>query len=800
VTPLPTLAARIGARVRSSPLGVKLALLSAAATAVVVGVAFLVLRVRTEAVVRRVFVAELSASQRSLRQLQDQNLRLLLATSSLVSTSPTLRAALQTWRVESNSGLPPRNDLVVTIQHEVERIFADLNRDLLVVTDELGRVLVAVGPRGTPRAGEDLMRLPAVRYALASDGAAVDSGFGVLRRDGVPLQVGCVAIVLDGYPIGALVLGERLDSIMPRLDVAEGAHAVVTAGDRVLASTLAGTRAGARWTSHVESLRAPLGHIRIGSEDYIAATVPLGLTEDGRAATLYLVRSLTTSLTPIANSLGRSFLLAGVLAVLVVGAVGALVSRTTLRPLSRFVSFLRAGAESGPFARFDVAQAPAEIATLTDAYNRLIDSLSRQHGQLEQRTVELAETNETLREQVRVRERTEQALRESEEQLRQSQKLEALGTLAGGVAHDFNNLLSVILGHAHLSLEDLPVNSPYRDDLAQINQAADRAAGLVRQLLAFSRKQVLQPQVVDLNRIIQGMESMLRPLIGEDVDLQTKLEPRLARITADPGQIEQVLMNLLVNARDALPTGGTVVIETANVQLDERYERRPEALRAGPAVMLSVTDNGIGMDATTRGRIFEPFFTTKEPGKGTGLGLSTVYGIVRQSGGSITVYSHPGEGATFRCYFPPVAGVEAAAPPGPPVRPPTGSETVLVVEDEPQLRALMRRTLAGRGYAVLEAEHGRQALEIAAAHPGAIHLLLTDVVMPHLSGKELAERLLALRPGLRVLFISGYSDEAIERHGVLTPGAMYLQKPVLPDALARSVREVLDAEPAMRGA
>jgi CheY-like chemotaxis protein len=375
--------------------------------------------------------------------------------------------------------------------------------------------------------------------------------------------------------------------------------------------------------------------------------------------------------------------------------------------------------------------------------------------------------------------------------------LEALGTLAGGVAHDFNNLLSVIMGFAQISAQNAPEDSALRADLGQISDAATRASVLIKQLLAFSRKQVLQPQIVDLNHIVSGMETMLNRLIGEDVSLETRLEPRLSRIKADPGQLEQVIMNLVVNARDAMPTGGTIVIETQNVRLDARYERRPEAIAAGPAVMLAVTDTGVGMDETTRRRIFEPFFTTKPPGKGTGLGLSTVYGIVRQSGGSITVYSQPGKGTTFRCYFQPAAMDTARdTTPGISDDHSRGKETVLVAEDEAQMRTLLRRCLTDRGYSVLEASHGREALDVAAAHAGPIHLLLTDVVMPHMSGKELAQRLLAERPGLRVLFISGYSDEAIERHGVLAPGSAFLQKPIRPDELNRSVRQILDRKPA----
>ena len=768
-------------------LGIQLALLSALVTAGVVAMAFLGLRARAGADVRRAFVAELEANQRGLQQLQDRDLRLLLATSSVVSTSPTLRAALQTWRLETNAGLPARPDLLATIQREVGRIFGDLGRDLLMVTDDSGHVLAAVGPAGLPRKG-DIVRLPAVRYALTSDSATADSGFGVLRAGAgnPPFQVGCVAILLDGYPIGVLILGERLDRLLPRF-ATPGTHAVVTLGDTVALSTLDAAPVGSIWTFSVR----PAGEVnRLGGNEYVTASVPLGLDAATRPATLYLARSVTAALNPLAGALGRSFLVAGILAVLLVGGGAAFVSRTTLRPLASFVSFLRAGAGGeGTFARFShsAAAPPAEIGTLTDAYNRLIESLRHQHA-------EIAQANVTLRQQVQERERAEQALRESEEQLRQSQKLEALGTLAGGVAHDFNNLLSVILGFAQISAQAAPGDGTLRDDLAQISEAATRAAGLVKQLLAFSRKQVLQPQIVDLNHVVTRMESMLTRVIGEDVVLKTTLEPRLARIKADPGQLEQVIMNLVVNARDAMPTGGTIQIETRTVQLDARYERRPEAIAAGPAVMLAVSDTGVGMSETTRRRVFEPFFTTKPPGKGTGLGLSTVYGIVRQSGGSITVYSKPGEGCTFRCYFPPTA----VEPKGSDVTPfddmSTGTETVLVTEDEAQMRLLLRRCLASRGYTVLEASHGGEALEVVARHHGPIDLLVTDVVMPHMSGKELAQRLQADRPELRVLFISGYSDEAIERHGVLAPGAAFLQKPLHPDVLARTVRQILDGK------
>jgi len=784
------------ARLRSASLGLRLAVVSMLATALVVGVTFVWLQARVADGVRRVFAAELAASQRGVRQLQDRELRLLLATSALVSTSPTLRAALQTRRVEANEGLAPRADLVATIQREVERVYGDLDRDLLAVTDERGRVLAAAGPGARLRPGDDLASFPAVRYALNTDSATADSGFGVLRRGGPPLQVGCVAILLDGYPIGALLLGERLERLLPPGEAGAATHAVAAA-DVVLASDLDAAPAGAAWTPPASGNGGP-ARVRLGGSDYVAVTLPIGATEDGRPATLTLLRSESAAQAPIARTLRVNFLLAGLIALALVAASALALARATLRPLSRFVSFLRAGADAGTPARFPGAGSAEELRTLTDAFNGLIESLQRQHDQLEQRTRELGRTNATLEEQIRERERAERALHASEEALRQSQRLESLGTLAGGVAHDFNNLLSVILGYAQMSASAAAPGSREADDLAQITQAAERASGLVRQLLAFSRRQVLQPQVLDLNRVVNGMQSMLKRLIGEHIFLKTRLDPALARIKADPGQLEQVIMNLVVNARDAMPDGGTVIIETANVTYDATDDGT-EGMAAGPAVMLTVHDTGVGMDEATRMRVFEPFFTTKAPGQGTGLGLATVYGIVRQSGGTIAVESAPGQGCTFRIRFPRTAEETAGAGAAAPEPPPRGSETVLVVEDEGQLRALVRRALADLGYAVLEAANGLEALEIAAEHRGPIHLLLTDVVMPHLSGRELAQRLAASRPDTHVLFISGYTDEAIARHGVLAPGTVFLQKPVTPDRLARAVRAILDGAAAPRG-
>jgi two-component system, cell cycle sensor histidine kinase and response regulator CckA len=395
---------------------------------------------------------------------------------------------------------------------------------------------------------------------------------------------------------------------------------------------------------------------------------------------------------------------------------------------------------------------------------------------------------------VTARKRAEADRRELEEQLRVSQRLESVGSLAGGIAHDFNNLLSVILTYVDLTLEGAREGDMRESDLLEGKKAAVRAAALTRQLLAFSRKQILQPVPLSLNRIAEGVETMLKRVIGEHIDLVYVLAPDLGLTMADPGQTEQILMNLIINARDAMPRGGRISVSTANVDLHEAYASSHVEVKPGHYVLLAVSDTGCGMDEQTKARIFDPFFTTKGKDKGTGLGLSTVYGIVKQSGGHIWVYSEPGAGTTFKVYLPRALDASMPAVKTPSVVPArsTGSETILVVEDEEALREVIQRILEASGFAVLTAAGGPQAVSTAAQHAGDIHLLVTDVVMPKMSGRALAQELSKARPALRVLFMSGYTDDTVIHHGVLEAGTPFLSKPFTAGDLTSKVREVLD--------
>ena len=607
-------------------------------------------------------------------------------------------------------------------------------------------------------------------------------------------------MVLQGYIIGTLTVGDRIDeSYVADLRESFDGDVAITAGNTVLHSTLSTITPRSPVSSALTERQTDSARtVQLDGEEFVTAPLSMGHDGSGRPVTLHLLSSLNNALDPINEELRRSVVLYGLLAV-AFATLGAMwVARSVLDPLYRFVQFVRSVAETGDYSkRFTKAHSTPEVATLNESYAYLIESLAREHKHLEQRTSELSAANEVLTEQITERERVETELQRSEEQLRQSQKLEAIGTLASGVAHDFNNLLTVISSYSELALETLEPGNELREDIYQVQLAGERAASLTQQLLAFSRKQVLRPKTLDMNGVVSGVDKMLRRLIGEDIDLQTRPAKDLPSIRADPGQIEQIIVNLAVNARDAMPTGGSLIIETSAVHIDPEYVSRKPVARAGQYILLAITDSGTGMDSQTVERIFEPFFTTKEAGKGTGLGLSTVYGIVKQSGGFIWVYSEPSIGTTFKIYLPQSSGDVDVKETNGASHNLAGSETILLVEDDEYVRTLAQKCLQRFGYRVLSAPSGPEALELAKQEESPIHLLLTDVVMPRMSGRELAMRIRPMHSGTRVLYMSGYTDEAVINHGIVEPGTHFLQKPFNPSELGQKVRDVLGA--AMQG-
>jgi signal transduction histidine kinase/ActR/RegA family two-component response regulator len=791
----------LAVRIRRTSLAVKITALGALVTAIVVFVAFGALSMETRASARRVYAEELSRHQRTLLLLQRQNLTQLISGAALITQSPTLRSALETYRVEANVGRGARPDLVQTVKRELSNLLTRVERDLLVVTDERGRIYAAAARGGRePGRGDDLSRMSAVRRAL-DPASSADSGELAVYRDGaVSYQVAVYPLVLNGYTIGALLLGERLDQgLVASARAAFDGEIIVTAGRSVLAATL--PSANARLADQLlttkgsaDSTRA----IQVAGEEMVIAPLELGQTQDGDVVTLWLMQPVGPTVRTLTQPLGRDFILYGTLAVIIAAIGAGAAAGSVLKPFRRFVDYMRSGSAAERLeSRFDAHDVPAEVRSLNTSFEQLMASIATKRQELEQRTAELTSANAVLLDEVRQRQRVEHALHESEEQLRQSQKLEAVGTLAGGIAHDFNNLLTAVSGFTQLALMNSDPDSAMAADLRHVVEAADRAAHLTRQLLAFSRKQVLQPTVLDLGDVVRQVAPLLGRVLGEHITLRIQTDESIPRVIADRGQLEQVVMNLAINARDAMPDGGVLTIAASNVADGNDKGRGGGGggggtnVRRDPHVVLTVEDTGTGIPDDIRSRIFEPFFTTKEPGKGTGLGLSMVYGIVKQSGGTIDLETKTGVGTKFRITLP--AASEAVTPGL--VQDivqtlPTGSETVLVVEDDPDVLALARRTLEERGYRVLAAADAMEALRLA--RNTAIDVLLTDIVMPQVSGPELVELFLSVHPQPVIIYMSGYADDAL-KSARLTSTSAFLRKPFSPAVLARTVRDALDA-------
>jgi len=771
---------------RRLSLSVKLAALGAAVTGAVVLATFWGLSVQTRNNTREVFAAQLTRNQQTLQNLQERTRNQLLFTVSLVSEGPAFQYSLKQFQVEANRGAVPDPAYVYEMQRHLDRLAGNARADILVLTDDSARVFAAAGAEEQAvLPGTSLATLDAVKHALDPT-APASAELAVLRTSRGYFHVAVYPLIQDGFTLGALLLGERLDTkFVAAARAASDADIVLLAGNTLVASSdasLPGDRLPALLATRTGD--RPGSTIRIGNEELMAAPVSLGETQDQQAVQLWILQPLSRQVARLMQPLRREFELFGALAVLVAALGTAFVARSVLGPFKRFVTYMRSGAAAEQRqGRFDADDEALEVRTLNESFNQLMDSITVKRRALEERTAELAAANVVLTDEISERARVERALRESEAQLRQSQKLEAIGTLAGGIAHDFNNLITVISGYTQLALMRTDTDSSAADDLRQVVDASDRAANLTHQLLAFSRKQVLQPTVLDLSDVVNGIAPMLRRIIGEHIELRIENRAPLARIRADKGQLEQVLLNLAVNARDAMPSGGHVTIATSNAGATDRATARE--------VLLVVSDSGVGMSDDIKERVFEPFFTTKEAGKGTGLGLSMVYGIVNQSGGKIAIDSSVGAGTSFIITLPAAesvgAGDDAIVETEDRSR---GTESILIVEDAEDVRTLARRTLEERGYAVRVARNASEALEISAA--GTVDLLLTDIVMPQMSGPQLVASYLATHPAPVVVYMSGYADDALDQYE-LDPNVVFLRKPFTPSVLARTIRESLDA-------
>jgi signal transduction histidine kinase/ActR/RegA family two-component response regulator len=778
-----------------SRLSVRLAILSAALTALVTCGTFAALSAQVRNSTRQLLSDELARNGRTLVSLQRDERRHLVLTAALLAESPSLRSAISTYRVEQQAGSGSRADLTATVEHELAKTVHDLGGGTLLATDARGRVFAGYASGHTPQMlGADLSAMPAVRNALdpALAPASDEVYRGGLELGDAYYSVGVAPLILDGFTIGTIVYGEPVDSALAMsLRRSFQGDVVISAGQRIVSSTLA---SAGPLDAAIDAARAELP-VRLGGEEYLIAGIPVGRTQRGTELRITLLQPLGPAVRTLTNALRRDFLLYGALAILLAALGTSMLSRSLLLPLRRFIALIRTGAEQERMdATFDADDASLEIRALNDSFVQLMTSLDGKRNELERRGVELAAANEVLTDEISGRERVERALRDSEAQLRQSQKLEAVGTLAGGIAHDFNNLLTVISGFTQLVQMRLGADHEVAADLREVADASQSAASLTHQLLAFSRKQVLRPQLVHLDEVVRGMERLLQRLIGSHITLAVTHDGDVARITADPGQIEQVVLNLAVNARDAMPDGGTLTIELENVSVTERDRSRSKDLAPGDYVRLVVGDTGTGMPQKVIDRAFDPFFTTKLIGEGTGLGLSMIFGFAKQSKGHVAIESTVGQGTKVSLFLPRASTevlattrtIEASS------HAVTG-ETVLVVDDEATVRLVMTDVLTGLGYHFVEAPDGDRALAILRSGQ-KVDLLVTDVGLPGINGRQLSEMARQLRPGLGILFVTGYAAAASIQGG-LNDGTDLLCKPFTLDDFAEKVRSMLaDAE------
>jgi len=790
---------------RSISLSTKAILLSISLTTLVITAVFVTLSIEIRNETKQLLQDTLNRSERQVLSIKEDNLSQLLWVSSQVANNPTLRASMETYRLESTISVETRKALLATLQNELDKIWAGLPNDLLFVTDSKGRVL-ATNERLSSglKLNEDLSAKPALKHALNPLEPTGDQNFGVIDLGGQHYFIGTSPINLQGYIIGTLTLGDRIDSsFLPNLRAFFGGEIAVTVGGRSITSTFpqasnVDPRADVLARLGSDVIKED-GTAHLGDEDYLITSMTLGVDGAGEEVNLFLLRSLTEAMRQPNQKLMKTLATQAVLAILLGALLAWVAVKTSLRPLENFVVFMKSVADSGDYSRrfrvrksnhvrkakevddqqdLAVVRSNNELDLLTNGFNGMLAMIEARESSLKKAHAEL--------------EAGIQVLRQKEEELLQLQKMEAMGLLAGGLAHDFNNILMVVSGFTEMALQSLEDDHEARASIKEVLKASESASSLTRQLLAFSSKQVTRPKILNLNDLITELEKILRRVVGDSIVLTTKLGKNLGNVLADRAQIEQVLLNLIVNGRDAIDTSGEICIETTVVEPSDDLLEVHGLVLDKPHIVIAVSDTGCGIDAETQARMFEPFFTTKEKGKGTGLGLSTVHGIVKHCGGYVRIQSEPGRGTTFRIYLPRITQTvkETAEPHKLDSTP--GSATILVVEDEPDVRMVVCKMLSMRGYKVFEAPGPVEAMAIFENHCDQIDLLLTDVIMPVMNGRELHEQIALLSPEIKTLFISGYADGVIDDTGILSADVNFLQKPFTPDELMMKLTQILN--------
>jgi signal transduction histidine kinase len=799
---------RAGSRLRTTRLSTKAIWLSIALTTFVISTAFITLSIEIRLETKQILQELLNRSEQQVVSIKEDRLSQLLWVSFQVANNPTLRAAMETYRLEPAMSVEFRNELLATLQNELDKIWTGLPSDLLIVTDDEGRVLAANGRTETlPARGDDLSVNPALSHALSPQAGVGEQNFGLINLGDHHFLAVASPIVLQEYVIGTLVLGDLIDtSFLPNLRAFFGGETVITVGGRSIASTLPnfadGDSGADRLARSGSTIVQPDGTARLGDQDYLVTSMVLGTDEKGQAVTLFLLRSLTAALRQPNQKLMMTLATQAALAVLLAALLAWIATRASLRPLALFVSFMKEVAESGDYSRRfwrprsgsgpnapgagsqkgvekDDVQSSNELDLLVDGFNGML-------AEIEARDSSLKQAHRELETGIKV-------LQQKEEELRQLQKMEAIGLLAGGVAHDFNNILMVVSGFSEMALKSLGRDSDHeaRELIEEVQKASKSASLLTRQLLAFSSKQVTSPKIIDINQLIVERKEILRRVVGDSIVLTLDLDENLDAVLADPAQVEQVLLNLTVNGRDAIESTGAISIATRNVSPDENPAEQYDLELSSPHVLLAIRDSGCGIEPEVLEHMFEPFFTTKDKGKGTGLGLSTVHGIIKQCGGHIRVESKPGAGTVFRIFFPAIRDAVEETEEVKKYGSARGSATILLVDDEPDVRKIVRRMLAAWGYTVLEAAGPHEALDLFERHAESIDLLLTDIIMPEMNGSELSNRISQMKPGIKTLFMSGFTAGVIDETGILPDGVNFLQKPFAPDALTARIARIL---------